>query len=397
MKFEVNTANFKKLLKPVISGAYRADSVWFNAVSDRLEVTVVTKADVTVLVIAKRTNYPELQYVCRNPGAGALNAGELQNHLSTIRSANFSIEFPELARIVSIPDEEEQSILMRNVITQDTVVTKSKSNQRFSIDARTLRNGISAVKYAMGSSETRPLLCGMVLELGEGTCRFMAGHGPFYTEKSIKNKKLIRNKNAIRIFLSSKSIGPIITALSAIPNQLLQCSLAKDKLVITGRQVQLYITTQPESAQKYPNFDKILNYDYPHKLCVNMYDFTTAVKGMDGSFSKKDMQSGDIPHVQMAVDTQSGLIILTKDSNGAKALRKIPLALHTKFSDAPDSIEFQCEIAFLTNVCKYYGDAKELIIHCENYKKPILIEPVNRAGKTTGSGNHDFIFFAICK
>lgn len=394
MIFNINTAYFSKLLKPITSGAYSSETVWLNATADFLNATVVTKRRVTASVSVKCRDNPVLDYLCQSPGSGAINARILQKNLAAMRSATISVEFPEMASMTSLPDRsEEQTFHMSNSISISTDMVNCNSDQKFKITAKTLMDGLLAVKHAMGIETTRPHYCGILLEMGKDSCRFIAGNGAFFAIKSIKNKNLIRNKNDKRLFLSSECVATILSSLAAIPDQLLECKVISNNnvIVISSPNVLLYVDNMLDSAKNYPSVDKVLDYNYPHKLYVDTEEFKYAAAGMAATYTKEEQRCVYIWTIEMIVDIVAGQILFKKDT---KALRKVPLNLNTISVGAAEPINLKCQSGYLTRAYRQFRSSKELIIRCENKNQPIVIESVNRAAS---KGNYDIIFFGSSK
>jgi hypothetical protein len=139
MKYEVNSTNFAEMLKPITSGIYHSESIWINATDDFLEAIVVATCGVVASVAIKCTEHPELQYVCREPGGGAVNAGVLQEHLKSIKNRTILIEFSETPRIVILPDcGEEQLLFMQPFGTVDRSFILQEPDCRFTVEREIL-------------------------------------------------------------------------------------------------------------------------------------------------------------------------------------------------------------------------------------------------------------------
>ena len=204
MKIEANSTYLAEILTPVASGVYRSEIIWLNATADCFEAKVIAEGDVTASVSLKCKEHPSLQYVCREQGGGAVNAGVLQEHLKSINNRTILIEFSETPRIAILPECGESNLIMEPFEPIDPSVILKEPDDGFVVEREILLYGLKTVRYAMGTEPSKPHYMGIAVEISKSKIRCVGGSGAFFAAQSMQSKRLVNVEHVIKVFFTDR-------------------------------------------------------------------------------------------------------------------------------------------------------------------------------------------------
>jgi hypothetical protein len=274
---------------------------------------------------------------------------------------------------------------------ESTGICAHAHKSQFRLERKLFLDAVKAVRFAMGNEVIKPYYHGIFLTVSRDNICCYAGTGGLFAVKQIKSK-VLQDEKKIECFLPTTSIDYIIPSLEASSSPIVTVALSNKRqtCVLTSANAEVQIKNIP--YYKFPEMDKVLNYDFPHKLCVNISDLKRPVARIRAAI-KADRGYSWQP-VDISTDNCPGKMILKYHS---ASLGSVPLTIDSVVPDKTNSsLMLRCHPDYLAEICNHWPDQTELAISCEiNGSKPIVVEPIYK--NSIRSNKPDVILFASTK
>jgi len=391
MKLHVNVDYFKKLLNPILKNCI-FDKVNLEFAVDENGIKLKAKhEDINVQLKIDCKKHPDLKYICIQKGVGVVNVRTFKVFLIAFPKGKvILINFPSHMTISDLanPQQMNTNLEIEYAVTENELECK-KLTHEFSIPARAFVNALKAVRFAIGREISKPYYQGIFLVMSEGKLSCIAGSGGLFAVKHVQTFSKANKKKKVEIFLPLKSVNSVITALNTLSSGTVNLAYFDKRYILSLHYLEIVFPRITD--YKCVAINKILDYNFPHRLYINSKNLKLPVKCLMAAAAKDQsyFKSAD-----MNYETSSGTILFNYGTTSQCDVEVNPGSVVPLSSDKP--LMLKTHPAHLHDVYNSWPDQTELEMLCEiNGKKPIVVKPKNE--EFIKDNEPDVIFFATYK
>ena len=427
MKFNVKTSVFAESLLSNVDVAtknadkdfYGADKITFYAEKDRLLAYSHGGKTAFILSISNDT-VNDLGYDCEIEGSATILAVNFENSIKGIPpSSILEIEATSKELVLSNVREtkggkshkESITICFEDEEVKPPVVAK-KFKQEITINREVFINGLNKVKFAIGWAQTMPYYMVEQFEVEDGHARFSAGTGARFAVLDVKGKCIEGEKEKEVFYFPKDSVDNMVKVLSYSSSEKVTVKYASaqktgikhpDQIVIDFEEGKSLILLGLDSSIKYPDMDRVISYNFPHKISSELEDWKYAVASINATFSPDIKAENDIHNtdVKACFDKE---YFLVETRSKAKANKSVDFGDKVETSaTGKESPSFRCSTNYLKEMYDAGGKSGEVIIQFEdkvegNQKlRPVFVEFQEKENDLKGITEKLMMFFAVSK
>lgn len=279
-------------------------------------------------------------------------------------------------KIIKVNDREEFQtipIMAQNLTIPDL---PDKYNKTLEINRELFVNSINNVYFAIGFEDQVELFLYWILRVA-GNCktRFIAGNKNRFAVSEAEEDSMISSDPATMNILFAKEHTPLLLkTLSNIDDKSITIKQADPKsknyaLVIESKPHTISMSNMAPNAQ-WPDENKILNYQFTHKVVTKVADWKYAIKASQATF--QDGAKDNKPHkITLEFDFNSKTIkVMASDIK--KSTRKVDI-LDSSINAKDVEKSFNCVALYIQEIDKLGHKDGYAQIEYSSPTKPILV------------------------
>ena len=387
MEFDAKLAGLRKSLmpalsvaaKPLIKDLYEADKVLLKVEKDSLKVYANNGR---MLITSKLSNMTveDVDFDFHKDGLITVNSEDLGTALNSFNldeTVKFLVDEKSNELQVIKKDDIEQfqtiPLLAKNIDIPDT---PDKFTKTLTIDRDLFVNSANTISFAIGFEDQVPQFLYWLLRVAsEKKVRFIASNKNRFAVCEVEYDKVVTSKPATTNLLFAKEHTLLmIKILESVDDKSItikQADPSKDNsgLIIETLVHAVSMANTVPNAQ-WPDENRILNYDFTHKVVSKVEDWRNANKGSLATF--KDGAKDNRPHkVTLKFDYKAKNIKVVVDDI-KKSTRKVAV-VDAEYPDKDVIDSLECVSPYLQEINKLGHKDGFVQIEFSSKKKPVLM------------------------
>ena len=429
MKFIVNSVEFERALRPVINIATKNTKKEFKyefiftleSFNDKITcVSYGGKASITSTI--SNDNFASLNYSCEKEGNVTIDAEKMFLSLKSIPNVDVEIEVSSGQLNISTLSGKKY---VRSIAVYDEPVVAPNVATKFSkeieINREIFINGMNRILFSPEFEEKMLNYMCMLFESFHGDediVRFSAGSGGRFAVKEIMGKNIIKNKQDVRMILPKDNLANIVKVLTDANCEKIKVKYAEaDSSELIPEQIVFNFGETScdeinmcifgiDRFSKYPDLNKIIDYQYPNRIFSDLKDWDYAISGIDMTLKN---YKENIHNTKVVLKTDKNIFMvnpLTKDV----AESPVDIVDDEKciISGDDEDIWFTCNSIYLKEMVVHAGKMGKIQLNFESQSilenipddqpqqmKPILVKFDEKIDDAKSITENFYMFFTV--
>jgi len=420
MKFSINVEKFMKSLVPVEiiankkenEGYESAGRITFDVSKDKI-VAKAHGGTAAISAVISNDNIPNLNYECKEDGVITIMAEQFMKTLSSFPpSGDITIYMDGQEITASLNVDEDVDEQIQTVFSESGEIKlpnlSSKFKKQATINREIFVDGMDKVQFAMGFEKTVAHYMCQLFEIEKGKARFAAGSGARFAIADIESKNILGANSKQTFIFPKANVSPIISILKNTTSTNITIKESPANVDNSNNPAQIVIDFDEgislivlaiDTAIKYPDLNKILEFDYPYKVSSDISQWKYVVVGIEATNTKDIKKEHEMHNANVvAMLDKKVLFMETKSPTKAKRQIKDMKILQQGKTKEPS---FCCNSAYILEAYGKGGNSGDVILEFETKEesddgrvKPVVVRFPEIVNSSKDTLEKFTIFFA---
>ncbi|MBI2453517.1 DNA polymerase III subunit beta [Candidatus Peregrinibacteria bacterium] len=295
-----------------------------------------------------------------NEGSITIPAKLVTSYVHLLEDGNIELKLEE-GLTLSIKSQSSRTKIKGIGADEFPLIPKIEQPDIFTISSESLQEAIGQVVFAAATSNSRPVLSGVLFNLDKDVFSLVATDSYRLAEKKITLSEKV--KKNIQCIVPAKTIFELGKILSSLPNNIsIEVFVSKNQILFKVQNIE-FVSRLIEG--NFPDYDKIIPKTSKTRIQVKVSDFILAVRKVS-LFVVEESNN-----IRLSVTNNGKLILSTGETQVGEETSEIEAQISGENNQI--GLNFQFLLDILNNI-----HSESIVMELDNKLSPIVIRPTHK-------------------